>query len=85
MNICFIRYQHHLFCVILGVEPVDHDVMKEPPRPKDAPILTRQILGCILTSAPVMVLGTLYVYRKEMAEDNMVTPRVTTMVCFDRY
>lgn len=63
----------------LGVEPVDHDVMKEPPRPKDAPILTRQILGCILTSAPVMVLGTLYVYRKEMAEDNMVTPRVTTM------
>ncbi|KAF9155213.1 High affinity Ca2+/Mn2+ P-type ATPase-like protein, partial [Mortierella sp. AD010] len=62
----------------LGVEPVDDDVMKKPPRARDAPILTRLLLQRVLTSAMVIVAGTMFVYVHEMT-DGSVTARDTTM------
>jgi len=63
----------------LGVEPVDDDVMKKPPRPRDAPILTRMLLRRVLTSAMIIVAGTMFVYVHEMMTDGSVTARDTTM------
>ncbi|CAG8572940.1 15398_t:CDS:10 [Funneliformis caledonium] len=67
----------------LGVEPVDEDVMRQPPRKKNAPILTSALIMRVLTSAAVIVAGTLFIYVKEM-RDGIVTARDTTMTftCF---
>ncbi|KAF9358226.1 High affinity Ca2+/Mn2+ P-type ATPase-like protein [Mortierella sp. AD094] len=62
----------------LGVEPVDDDVMKKPPRARDAPILTRLLIQRVLTSAMIIVAGTMFVYVHEMT-DGSVTARDTTM------
>ncbi|KAG9325722.1 hypothetical protein KVV02_006225 [Mortierella alpina] len=62
----------------LGVEPVDEDVMKKPPRARDAAILTRLLLRRVLTSAMIIVAGTMFVYVHEMT-DGSVTARDTTM------
>ena len=43
----------------LGVEPLDRDAMRRPPRSPSEPVLTRETLVSIVTSAAVMVLGTL--------------------------
>jgi Ca2+-transporting ATPase len=63
----------------LGVEPTDPDVMKQPPRDPKAPILSRRVIFSIITSAIVMVIGTLYVFLAEMEHDGTVTNRDTTM------
>jgi Ca2+-transporting ATPase len=63
----------------LGVEPVDEDVMRQPPRKKNAPILTPALVMRVVISAIVMVAGTLFIYVKEM-RDGIVTARDTTMV-----
>lgn len=62
----------------LGVEPVDDDVMKKPPRARDAAILTPLLLRRVLTSAMIIVAGTMFVYVHEMT-DGSVTARDTTM------
>ncbi|RUS15392.1 hypothetical protein BC937DRAFT_92522 [Endogone sp. FLAS-F59071] len=62
----------------LGVEPVDHDVMRKPPRPKNKPILTRNLVVRVLTAAAIIVIGTMFIYVSEM-HDGLVTPRDTTM------
>jgi Ca2+-transporting ATPase len=68
----------------LGVEPVDAKVMNRPPRKRDAQILTRAVIQRIFTSAAIIVIGTMFVYIKEMAADGIVTARDTTMTftCF---
>lgn len=68
----------------LGVEPVDHEVMKKPPRKRTDKILTSFVLRRLLMSAAFIIIGTVYVFVKEMAEDNQVTARDTTMTftCF---
>jgi Ca2+-transporting ATPase len=70
----------------LGVEPVDDDVMLKPPRKRNEKILTAQIIRRVLQSATVIIIGTLYVFIKEMT-DNEVTARDTTMTftCFVFY
>lgn len=67
----------------LGVEPVDHDVLRQPPRNVRQPMLTRQLLSNVLVSAIIIILGTLWVFQREMS-DNLITPRDTTMTftCF---
>lgn len=50
----------------LGVEPVDPRVMTQPPRPRNANVLTRKLLQRVLTSAMIIMLGTLTVYLREM-------------------
>jgi Ca2+-transporting ATPase len=64
----------------LGVEPVDHDVMKKPPRAREAPILTRRLVTRVLTAAFIVVFGTVFIYISEML-DGQVTARDRTMVC----
>lgn len=68
----------------LGVEPVDHEVMKKPPRKRTDKILTPEVLKRLLMTAAFIIGGTVYVFIKEMAEDNQVTARDTTMTftCF---
>ncbi|XP_071092308.1 calcium-transporting ATPase type 2C member 1-like [Haliotis cracherodii] len=67
----------------LGVEPVDHDVIRKPPRRVQDPIITRGLIAQILVSAFIIVSGTLWVFWREMS-DNKITPRDTTMTftCF---
>ncbi|XP_077347631.1 calcium-transporting ATPase type 2C member 1 isoform X2 [Lithobates pipiens] len=67
----------------LGVEPVDKDVIRKPPRnPKDS-ILTKNLIIKILISSIIIVCGTLFVFWREL-RDNVITPRDTTMTftCF---
>ncbi|CAF1914042.1 unnamed protein product [Rotaria magnacalcarata] len=67
----------------LGVEPVDHDVLKKPPRKVTDSMIDKNLIVHILTSAIVIVFGTLCVFYAEM-RDGKVTPRDTTMTftCF---
>lgn len=68
----------------LGVEAVDADVMKRPPRRRGAPVLTRQLIQRVASSAFIIMFGTMMVYTHEMLEDGEVTRRDTTMTftCF---
>ncbi|CAF4534877.1 unnamed protein product, partial [Rotaria sp. Silwood2] len=67
----------------LGVEPVDHDVLKRPPRKVTDSMIDKRLIAHIVTSATVIVVGTLCVFYAEMS-DGKVTPRDTTMTftCF---
>lgn len=67
----------------LGVEPVDHEVMNKPPRRRNDKILTQGLLKRVLQSAVMIIVGTLYIFVKEMT-DNEITARDTTMTftCF---
>ncbi|KAM6935273.1 calcium-transporting ATPase type 2C member 1 [Lycodopsis pacificus] len=67
----------------LGVEPVDPDVIRQPPRNVRDSIITRSLLVKVLVSALVIVCGTLFVFWREL-QDNVITPRDTTMTftCF---
>ncbi|PIO61867.1 IC domain protein, HAD ATPase, P-type family [Teladorsagia circumcincta] len=68
----------------LGVEPVDDDIIRQPPRDVRQPMLTVRLMVDILCSAAIIVLGTLFIFYKEMSADNKITPRDTTMTftCF---
>lgn len=63
----------------LGVEPVDPEIMKKPPRSRSANILTRPLITRVLTAAFIVTLGTMFVYISEMA-DGVVTNKDATMV-----
>ncbi|KAI1394243.1 calcium-transporting P [Hypoxylon trugodes] len=67
----------------LGVEHVDPDVMSRPPRSRSEPVLTRALLQRVLTSAAIIMGGTMVVYTHEML-DGDVSRRDTTMTftCF---
>ncbi|KAI9835334.1 MAG: hypothetical protein M1819_002478 [Sarea resinae] len=74
----------------LGVEPVDPAVMTRPPRPKSARVLTKPVIQRVLTSASIIMIGTLMIYIREMSSDGVVTARDTTMtftsfVLFDMF
>ncbi|EQL01192.1 calcium-transporting ATPase type 2C member 1 [Ophiocordyceps sinensis CO18] len=68
----------------LGVEGVDPDVMNRPPRRRNDAVLTRAVLTRVLTSASIIMVGTMLVYSHEMLADGQVTRRDTTMTftCF---
>ncbi|KAK2750669.1 High affinity Ca2+/Mn2+ P-type ATPase-like protein [Myotisia sp. PD_48] len=77
----------------LGVEPVDPSIMVRPPRSKRARVLTTPLLRRVITSACLIMLGTLAVYIHEMSDHTdevsgvrsyVVTRRDTTMTftCF---
>ncbi|XP_022690616.1 calcium-transporting ATPase type 2C member 1-like isoform X1 [Varroa jacobsoni] len=67
----------------LGVEPVDHDVLNQPPRDTKKPMIDRGLVINVLLSALIIITGTLYVFKREMS-DQVVTRRDTTMTftCF---
>ncbi|KAM0332555.1 hypothetical protein ACHAQA_002839 [Verticillium albo-atrum] len=68
----------------LGVEAVDKDVMNRPPRKRGDAVLTRTVLSRVMSSAAIIMTGTMLVYRHEMLSDGEVTRRDTTMTftCF---
>ena len=63
----------------LGVDPVNREVMRKPPRRKDAPVLSKRLLIRVLFSASMIILGTLFVYAHELS-DGKVSRRDQTMV-----
>ncbi|KAI2655000.1 Calcium-transporting ATPase type 2C member 1 [Labeo rohita] len=67
----------------LGVEPVDRDVIRKPPRNVRDSIITRSLIVKVLVSSFIIVCGTLFVFWREL-RDNEITPRDTTMTftCF---
>jgi Ca2+-transporting ATPase len=48
------------------VEPVDKDVLRQPPRNVNEPMITKALIVNILISAAVIILGTLYVFYTEV-------------------
>lgn len=73
----------------LGVEPVDPEIMKKPPRARNSNILTKPLIARVLTAASIVTLGTMFVYISEMA-DGVVTNKdatmtFTTFVFFDMF
>lgn len=54
----------------LGVEPVDPRVMTQPPRPRNANVLTRRLIKRVLTQAAVIMVGTLSMYIYEMVDSD---------------
>ena len=68
----------------LGVEKVDPDVMNKPPRKRNDPVLTPNLIKRVLTSAAIIMIGTMIIYSREMMADGQVTRRDTTMTftCF---
>lgn len=57
--------------------------MNRPPRRRNDPVLTRALITRVLTSASIIMLGTMLIYSREM-RDGQVTRRDTTMTftCF---
>lgn len=53
----------------LGVEPVDPAIMTRPPRAKNARVLTPALIRRVLTSAFMIMVGTLVIYVREMADE----------------
>lgn len=71
----------------LGVEPVDPRVMNQPPRPRNANVLTKRLIRRVLTQALVIMVGTITIYIREMVDiddpntlDNAGTPLRTRVV-----
>ncbi|GAA5998595.1 hypothetical protein JCM5350_005059 [Sporobolomyces pararoseus] len=52
----------------LGVDPVDRDAMKRPPRPKNAPIITQKLMFRVGFSASMIILGVLFVLARELGD-----------------
>ena len=52
----------------LGVDPVDREAMKRPPRPKNAPILTTRLLYRVGFSASLIICGVLFVLARELGD-----------------
>ncbi len=50
----------------LGVEPVDKDVIKQPPRNVKEPMITRAVIINILISASIIISGTIWVFYREV-------------------
>ena len=46
----------------MGVDPADPAVMKRPPRRRDEGIITRRVVGRVIFSALVIIIGTMIVY-----------------------
>jgi len=67
----------------LGMEPVDKDVIRQPPRNSKQTMIDRSLIFNVLSSAMIIVAGTLFVFQHEL-QDNKLTPRDTTMTftCF---
>lgn len=69
----------------LGVEPVDQDVLKQKPRNVKQPMISKSLIINVLLSAGIIILGTLWVFQREMEDGSGgKTKRDTTMTftCF---
>lgn len=55
----------------LGVEAVDQDVLKQPPRNVKEPVLTRDLMVNILFSSAIIVSGTMLVFISEVSSESL--------------
>ena len=78
----------------LGVEPVDPALLSQPPRPRDARVLTPRLIRRVLQSAIIILLGTLFTYVSNLTPEDLaahsVSARDTTLtftqfVLFDMF
>lgn len=78
----------------LGVEPVDPSLLREPPRPRNARVLTPRLIRRVLQSASIILLGTLFTYVSNLTAEDLaahsVSSRDTTLtftqfVLFDMF
>ena len=53
----------------LGVEPVDDDIMKRKPRSTKHPMINSYLLIQVISSAALIVLGTLFIFWREVRID----------------
>lgn len=51
----------------LGVEPVDHDVLKRPPRNVKHPMITKDLVVNVLMAAAIIICGTLFIFIREVS------------------
>lgn len=58
----------------LGVEPVDHDVLKQPPRNVKEPMITRDLIINVLMSSSIIIAGTLFIFIREVSFFNVSEP-----------
>lgn len=63
----------------LGVEPVDKDVIRKPPRNWKDSILTKNLILKILVSSIIIVCGTLFVFWREVY--SLINCCVTMYLC----
>ncbi|GKY92721.1 hypothetical protein MPSEU_000242100 [Mayamaea pseudoterrestris] len=63
----------------LGVEPVDEEILRARPRKADDSIVTQALLLRALSSAAIIMVATLLVFRNELLDDGRVSRRDTTM------
>ncbi|KAK4689295.1 P-type Ca2+ transporter type 2C, partial [Tremellales sp. Uapishka_1] len=67
----------------LGVDPVDKEIMKRPPRKKGTHVLSKRLIYRILFSASIIVLGTLFIYAHETSDGSLNRRDQTmTFTCF---
>lgn len=91
MQFCIIASRPSCFFVLsriaqsLGVEAVDQDVLRQRPRNVKQPMITKSVIINVLLSASIIILGTLWVFQREMSDGSEgKTKRDTTMTftCF---
>lgn len=66
--------------VSISMDPVTRDVMRRPPRPKNASILSQRLLARVGFSAAVILSGVLYILAREIKSSS--GHRDQTMVSF---
>ena len=47
---------------------MNRDIMRRPPRPKNASILTNRLLGRVGFSASMIVVGVLFIFARELGD-----------------
>lgn len=71
----------------LGVENVDQEVMRRPPRKKSDDIITKALLYRVVSSGILIMLGTMFIFLREMDDGEVssrdLTMTFTTFVMFD--
>jgi Ca2+-transporting ATPase len=50
----------------LGVEPVDDDILIQPPRNVKEPMITKDLIINVLMSSAIIITGTLFVFIAEV-------------------
>lgn len=70
------------FSFSLGVEPVDHDVLKKPPRKVTESMIDTRLMINIITSAVVIVIGTLCVFYAEVFPSQSTHFLLNSLDCF---
>jgi Ca2+-transporting ATPase len=78
----------------LGVEPVDPALLTQPPRPRNARVLTQRLIRRVGQSAAIILIGTLFTYISNLSAEDLaahsVSARDTTLtftqfVLFDMF